>query len=144
MKQLIIKALHEAFVLLNKKIPTHKTKKHVFDLDDTSPADLPKFMSDNGIPAKDAYFAGIENGYDAYRGWAVCYDEKIALTEIDKKDFSRKSFPEIAHSLVWKVYRDNGYKVEASRSKNDYTIYNIYLSGDFSGIETYYNQFFKK
>jgi hypothetical protein len=65
MRNLISKALNDAFTTLENQVPQTKKKKETISIQDVKPSQLMSFMKSNDIP-NDAYFTGADNGYD---GW---------------------------------------------------------------------------
>ena len=60
MKDLLIKALDDAFALLERQVPQIKSETKSLSIQGVNPLELTKFMKDNDIP-DNAYFDGRDN-----------------------------------------------------------------------------------
>ena len=144
MEDLIIKALDDTIIKLDKITPTTKKKTKSISIIDVSPLDIPSFMKDNNIP-NNAYFNGIDNGYD---GWhtdiLLSWDIDVPTTGDDKLKFRRNRFTTIAFKSVYDSLTSNGYKRVGYNSGllrdfNDTTVYDMYLVKDFNRLVKYYS-----
>lgn len=143
MKELIIQALNDAFVMLEKRIPQTKVEIKYINIEDVKPCDISKFINDNNIP-NNAYFGGKPNGYDAFSEFCLCYEVNIPTTDKDKLKFNRKIFSDIAFKLVHDSLTNNGYKRRGYNSGllkqfDDTTLYDMYIDKDFDRIVLYYS-----
>ena len=78
MKELIIQALNDAFVSLEKVIPQTKNKPESISIIDVTPMDLITFMKNNNIP-ENASFGGRDNGYDAWDDIILEWDVNVSI-----------------------------------------------------------------
>lgn len=147
MKELIIQALNEAILIINKQIPQTKGKRIEINIEDVSPLKIVQFMKDNNIP-DDAWFGGKDNGNDGYNEICLCYTGKIPTTEKDKLTFCKKRFTDIAWCKVYELLLANGYmRVGYStfflKEFDDTTVYDMYITNDFDRLVKYYSLPFK-
>jgi|SRR5690606_9912183 len=148
MKDLIIKALDDALILLEKRIPQTKKEIEYVNIDDVTPLELIQFMKDNNIP-DDAYFGGKPNSYDSFDEVCLCYNVDIPTTEKDKLRFCRSAFTSIAWEFVYDLLIKNGYKRisynSASLKQFDGTsVYDMYINNDYDSLVKYYSLSFVK
>ena len=144
MKDLIIQALNEASVILEKRTPSTKVNTIQVSIRDVNPLELLQFMKDNNIP-DNAYFDGIENGYDAYDDICLSYDIDIPTTNEEKLKYNRYHFIGIAWKLIFDIHIKNGYNmVYNSALLKDSDIYNMYINKEFDRIVEYYSLKFIK
>lgn len=148
MKDLIIKALDDALILLEKRIPQTKKEIKYVNIDDVTPLELIQFMKDNNIP-DDAYFGGKPNSYDSFDEVCLCYNVDIPTTEKDKLRFCRSAFTSIAWKYVYDLLIKNGYKRisynSASLKQFDgTTVYDMYINNDYDSLVKYYSLSFVK
>lgn len=148
MKDLIIKALDDALILLEKRIPQTKKEIEYVNIDDVAPLELIQFMKDNNIP-DDAYFGGKPNSYDSFDEVCLCYNVDIPTTEKDKLRFCRSAFTSIAWEFVYDLLIKNGYKRisynSASLKQFDGTsVYEMYINNDYDSLVKYYSLSFVK
>lgn len=148
MKDLIIKALDDALILLEKRIPQTKKEIKYVNIDDVTPLELIQFMKDNNIP-DDAYFGGKPNSYDSFDEVCLCYNVDIPTTEKDKLRFCRSAFTSIAWEFVYYLLIKNGYKRisynSASLKQFDGTsVYEMYINNDYDSLVKYYSLSFVK
>ena len=148
MKDLIIKALDDALILLEKRIPQTKKEIEYVNIDDVAPLELIQFMKDNNIP-DDAYFGGKPNSYDSFDEVCLCYNVDIPTTEKDKLRFCRSAFTSIAWEFVYDLLIKNGYKRisynSASLKQFDGTsVYDMYINNDYDSLVKYYSLSFVK
>lgn len=143
MKDLIITALDNAHILLEKQVPQTKKKEEFVDIMDINPIDLITFMKDNNIP-NDCYFSGSDNN-----GFGVAWQIDIPTTEFDKVLFKNKRFIDIAFKFVYDLLTTNGYKRVGFNSGllkqfDDTTVYTMYKAKDFDRLVKYYSLPFVK
>lgn len=145
METLIKEALNNAYHILDKQVPQTKTNTIRFDVfdNDITPFNVGKFIEDNKIPDT-AYFGGVENSYDAYESFALCYDVRIPTSDMDKLKFKELEFARIASNTVYTLLTKNGYKRVGYDSKlvkefNNRKIYNMFTDQDFEGLVKYYS-----
>lgn len=148
MRNLIKKALDDAFILLEKRTPQTKKEIKYVNIEDVKPSEFTQFMKDNNIP-DDAYFGGEPNGYDSIDNVCLCYDVDIPTTEKDKFKFCRQSFTSIAWEFVYDLLIKNGYKrvgynTASLKQFNDTTVYDMYIDNDYDMLVKYYSLPFVK
>src|ERR1035441_7215969 len=148
MKELIIQALSDAFVSLEKVIPQTKKKVESISIIDVTPMDLITFMKDNNIP-ENASFGGRDNGYDAWDDILLEWDVDVPTTDRDKLNFKRKNFTNYANQALYTLLLKNGYKrVGYSTSDlmkfDNTTVYDMYINKEFDRLEKYYSLPFVK
>lgn len=148
MKNLIQKALNDAFNVLSARVP--QTKKEIKSLSilDVNPSDILVFMAENNIP-NTAYFNGADNGYDGWNDILICWVVDVPTTEKDKLNFSRQSFTHIAWKKVYETLTPNGYKgvfynTGLLKDFDDTTVYDMYVSQDWDRLVKYYSLPFVK
>lgn len=148
MTELLISALDEAFIILNKSIPQTKKITKSISILDVEPIELVSFMRDNNIP-DDAYFDGKDNGYDAWNDILLSWEVDVATTDKDKLDYCRRRFSDIAFNFIYKSLNSNGFKRTPVMSLflkdyKDTTIYDMYVNKEFDRLEKYYSNYFAK
>jgi hypothetical protein len=148
MKELIIQALSDAFVSLEKVIPQTKKKVESISIIDVKPMELATFMKDNYIP-ENASFGGRDNGYDAWDDIILEWDVDVPTTDRDKLNFKRKAFTNYANRAVYDLLLKNGHKRVGYSTSNlyqfdDTTVYDMYIKKEFDRLEKYYSLPFVK
>ena len=148
MKELIIQALNDAFVLLEKQVPQTKKKTESISITDVKPMDIISFMKDNNIP-NDACFDGRDNGYDAWDDILLSWEIDVPTTDKDKKEFKIKRFTGISWRFVYDLLTKNGYKrvgynTGLLKQFDDTTVYDMYINKDFDRLVKYYSLSFNK
>lgn len=148
MKNLIKKALDDAFILLEKRIPQTKKEIKYVNIEDVKPSELTQFIKDNNIP-DDAYFGNGLNKYEGCDEVCLCYDVDIPTTEKDKLRFCRSAFTSIAWQFVYDLLIKNGYKripYNSALLKQFYgtTVYEMYINNDYDSLVKYYSLSFVK
>lgn len=143
MKDLLIVALGDAYILLEKQVPKTKKQAVYVNIDHVRPIDLIQFMKDNGIP-EDADFAGKPNGYDSFDEICLCYDIEVPTTEKERMAFKIRKFESIAASKVYNVLRSHGYRRKGFNSGllkqfDDTTVYDMFVSENLDRIVEYYS-----
>lgn len=146
MKDLIIKALNEAYIILEKRIPQTKPDFIEVSIEDIKPLDLPNFMKANNIPP-DAYFSSSYEGERSLGSSvypSLCYDIIVPTTDKDKLKFCKDKFSTIAFKSVFDSLTNNGYKRTGFNSLilrdfKDICIYNMYINKDFDWLVNYYS-----
>ena len=99
----------------------------------------------------DAYFDGVDNGYDAWMGgyiqlsWVV----PVPTTDNDKLKYRRRRFTSIAWRAVFDLLTTSGYKRVGYNSGllkdfDDTTVYDMYMAKDFDRLVKYYSLPFVK
>ena len=155
MKELIIKALGEAFVKMENAVPQTKKQEQRVCITDVKPIDLSQFMKDNNIPENAEFGSGnVEedeygNGYDYFDDHLLTWDISIPTTEEEKLTFKRKRFDDYAWNGVYSLLIKNGYKrIGCSSGEfaayNDTTIYDMYINNEFDRLKKYYSLRFVK
>jgi hypothetical protein len=148
MKELIVQALDDAIIMLDKRTPQTKIEVKYIDIDGVKPLDIANYMKDNNIP-DNAYFGLKSNSYDGFHGDIyLCYDVNIPTTDKDKMKFKKDKFSDIAFKPVYDLLTKNGYKrvginTFLLKQFKDTTVYDMYISKDFDRLVTYYSMYFK-
>ena len=91
MKNLIIKALDEAFTILENQVPQTKKKTETISIQDIKPLELISFMKSNNIP-NDAYFTGTDNGYDGWDDIVLAWEVDVPTSEKEKLEYKNYRF----------------------------------------------------
>lgn len=148
MKDLIIKALDDALILLEKRIPQTKKEIKYVNIEDVKPSELTQFMKDNNIP-DDADFDGKPNGYDSFDEVCLSFSVDIPTTEKDKLKFCRSAFTSIAWKFVYDLLIKNGYKRVGYNSALlkpfEWTsVYEMYINNEYDSLVKYYSLSFVK
>lgn len=147
MTELLISALDEAFIILNKSIPQTKKVTKSISILDVKPIELVSFMRDNNIP-NEAYFDGKDNGYDAWNDILLSWEIDVPTSDKDKLDYCRRRFNDIAFKYIHKLLTSNGFKTiyPSSSVFNEFktTIYDMYVNKEFDRLEKYYSNYFAK
>ena len=143
MKTLIIQALNDALIKLDKITPQTKKIVKQVNIDNVKPLDIVTFMKENDIPDT-AYFGGKENSYDAFNEICLCYDINIPTTDKDKLIFKRHRFSTIAFKSVYDLLTSNGFKRVGFNSGllkefNDTTVYDLFINNEFDRLVKYYS-----
>lgn len=148
MTELLISALDEAFIILNKSIPQTKRITKSISILDVKPIELLSFMRDNNIP-DEAFFDGKDNGYDAWNDILLSWKIDVPTTDKDKLDYCRRNFSSIAFRYIHKLLTSNSFKriYPSSSVFNEFKttyIYDMYVNKEFDGLEKYYSNYFVK
>lgn len=148
MKNLLTKALDDAFITLENQVPQTKKKTETINIQDVKPSELMSFIKSNDIP-NDAYFSGTDNGYDGWDDIVLAWEVDIQTTEKDKLEFKRRRFTNIAFKKVYDLLTKNGYKrvgynTGLLKQFDDTTIYDIYMDKNFDRLVKYYSLSFVK
>jgi hypothetical protein len=146
MNDLIIQALNDAIIVLERRVPQTKKEGVYVNIDDVSPLDITKFMTENNIP-NDAHFAGKPNGYDSFDQICLYYEIDVPTTKLEKVEFKRRVFSSIAFKKVYDILILNEYKRKGCDSSlfadyKDTTVYDMYITKDFDRLVKYYSLFF--
>ena len=149
MKDLIKKALDDAFILLEKRIPQTKKEIKYINIEDVKPSELTQFMKDNNIPDDADFVCGKPNGYDSFDEVCLSFSVDIPTTEKEKLKFCRSAFTSIAWQFVYDLLIKNGYKRisynSASLKQFDGTsVYEMYINNDYDLLVKYYSLSFVK
>lgn len=148
MKELIIKALSEAIIVLDKQVPQTKKQTKSISIIDVNPLDIPSFMKSNNIP-ENAYFDGRDNGYDAWDDILLSWDIDVHTTDEEKLTYKRKRFSDIAFRYVNDSLTDNGYKRIGFNSRllkqfKNTSVYDMFINKDFDRLVEHYSLYFTK
>ena len=152
MKDLLILALNNAFIILEKRTPQTKVVTEYIYIDDIKPLDIAKFMKANNIP-DNAYFGGKPNSYDSFDEICLCYDVVIPTTEKEKLKFKKDQFSIIAFKFIFDLLTKNEYKHGYKRigfnsallkDFDNTTVYDMFINNDFDRLEKYYSLSFTK
>ena len=143
MKDLIIKALDEAFALLEKQVPQTKNVTKYKCISGDNVKDIVKFMAENNIPDS-AWFDTDENDKAC-----LCYEMNVQTTDKEKLAFKKRRFNNAVWSFVYKALTQNGYKRTGFNSYllkefDDTTVYDMYMAKDFDRLCKYYSLSFIK
>lgn len=148
MRDLLIQALDEAYIIYFNQIP--KTKKEIKSISiiDVSPLDLINFIKDNNIP-NNCYFDGKDNGYDGWDDILLSWEIDVPTTDIDRVSYLITRFNNGYFKYVYKILTNNGFKRISPWSYklkefNDTTIYHMYINKEFDRLEKYFSMYFEK
>ena len=160
MKNLISKALNDAFTTLENQVPQTKKKTESISIQGVKPSELMSFMKSNDIP-NDAYFTGADNGNDGWDDIVLAWEIDIPTSEKEKSEFKNRRFHDIAFKKVYDLLTTKGYKriSERDRDRISYrkvnypshlimfdnkTVYEMYVDKDIDKIVEYYSMYFQK
>jgi hypothetical protein len=143
MKELLIQALNDAYIVLKKGVPKTKKKYKSISIIDVKPLELASFMKSNSIP-DDAHFDGRDNGYDAWDAILLSWEVDVPTTADDKLLYSRKVFVNYAFKAVFDLLMNNGYKrvgynTGLLKQFDDTTVYDMYISKNWDRLVEYYS-----
>ena len=143
MKELIIQALHEAFIKFEKTIPQTKKEEKLVSIVDVSPLDIARFMQDNNIPT-DAYFTGRENGYDGWNDICLGWEIDVPTTDKEKLKYKKQKFDNYAFQsvrvlLTQNDYKRVGYNTSLLKEFDDTTVFDMYSNEEFDRLVKYYS-----
>jgi hypothetical protein len=161
MKKLILKALDEAFTILENQVPQTKKKTETISIQDIKPLELISFMKSNNIP-NDAYFTGTDNGYDGWDDIVLAWEVDVPTSEKEKLEYKNYRFQYIFFRKVYDLLIPNGYKripfqnqgrITYKRISNNISsiimfdnksIYEMYIDKDIDKLVEYYSMYFQK
>lgn len=163
MRNLILKALNDAFTILENQVPQTKKKTETISIQDVKPSELMSFMKSNGIP-NDAYFTGTDNGYDGWNDIVLAWEVDVPTSEKEKLEYKNYRFHDIAFRKVYDLLTTNGYKraYQQNRSRITYrqgskysgmssiilfdnkSVYEMYTDKNFDKLVEYYSTYFQK
>lgn len=160
MKNLILKALDEAFTILENQVPQTKKKTETISIQDIKPLELISFMKSNNIP-NDAYFTGTDNGYDGWDDIVLAWEVDVPTSEKEKLEYKNYRFHDIVFRKVYGLLIPNGYKripfqnqgrITYKRTSNissiimfdNKSIYEMYIDKDIDKLVEYYSMYFQK
>lgn len=151
MKDLLIKALDEAFVKLNNQTPPTKTKTIYVDIESINPSDINTFIKENNIP-EDCYFGGKPNGYDAFDTVCLCYEIQIPLTEKELLLHRQRKFDIILGYILYdSLVKNSDYKrvpfdsiLFKQLQLDKKCVYDMYIEKDFDMLLKYFSLKFTK
>jgi hypothetical protein len=161
MKNLILKALGEAFTILENQVPQTKKKTETISIQDIKPLELISFMKSNNIP-NDAYFTGTDNGYDGWDDIVLAWEVDVPTSEKEKLEYKNYRFQYIFFRKVYDLLIPNGYKripfqnqgrITYKRISNNISsiimfdnksIYEMYIDKDIDKLVEYYSMYFQK
>lgn len=160
MKNLILKALDEAFTTLENQVPQTKKKTETISIQDVKPSELMSFMKSNNIP-NDAYFTGTDNGYDGWDDIVLAWEVDVPTSEKEKLEFKNRRFHHIVFSKVYDLLTTNGYKRISGQDRDritykrisnisfiimfdNKTVYEMYIDKDIDKLVEYYSMYFQK
>lgn len=145
MIDLIMTALNDAMLSLDKQVPKTKLTLKSIDIDGVEPYDLPKFMYEHNVP-KDADFDGYDNGYDGWEWGRVRLSWKVSIPTNEKDDlkYRRKRFTDIAWNRMYMLmlvsgYKRVGYSTAHLKQFDDTTVYDMFIANDFERLVKYYS-----
>ena len=160
MKDYIIQALNDAFIVLEKQLPQTKKETKTISIMDVNPYELISFMESNNIP-KDACFSGRDNGYDGWDDIVLAWDIDVPTSEKEKSEYKNYRFHDIAFKKVYDLLTTNGYKRISELGSgritykkrnntlssiimfNNKSVYEMYMDKDFDVLVEYYSMYFK-
>jgi hypothetical protein len=160
MKNLILKALDEAFTTLENQVPQTKKKTETISIQDVKPSELMSFMKSNNIP-NDAYFTGTDNGYDGWDDIVLAWEVDVPTSEKEKLEFKNRRFHHIVFKKVYDLLIPNGYKRISGQDRDritykrisnisfiimfdNKTVYEMYIDKDIDKLVEYYSMYFQK
>jgi len=161
MKNLISKALNNAFTTLENQLPQTKKKTKTISIQDVKPSQLMSFMKSNDIP-NDAYFTGTDNGYDGWYDIVLAWEVDVPTSEKEKSEYKNYRFHDIAFKKVYDLLTTNGYKRISYRNQGRITykkrsntvssiimfdnksVYEMYIDKDLDKLVEYYSMYFQK
>ena len=163
MRNLISKALNDAFTTLENQIPQTKKKTETISIQDVKPSQLMSFMKSNDIP-NDAYFTGADNGYDGWNDIVLAWEVDVPTSEKEKLEYKNYRFHDIAFKKVYDLLTTNGYKRISDREQGRITykqrskysgilsiilfdnksVYEMYIDKDLDKLVEYYSMYFQK
>lgn len=161
MRNLISKALNDAFTTLENQVPQTKKKKETISIQDVKPSQLMSFMKSNDIP-NDAYFTGADNGYDGWDDIVLAWEVDVPTSEKEKLEYKNYRFHDIAFKKVYDLLTPNGYKringtdrgrVTYNKRSNtvsyitmfdNKSVYEMYMDKDLGKLVEYYSMYFQK
>lgn len=148
MKELLLKALSDAIVKLDKYTPLTKKELRSVSIVDVKPIELLQFIEDNNIP-KDCCFDGADNGYDAWDDILLSWEVDVVTDKEDRLKFRRKRFTTIAFRMVYDLLTTNGYKRVSYNTGllkpfDNTTVYDMYINKEFDRLIDYYSLPFTK
>jgi len=161
MRNLISKALNDAFTTLENQVPQTKKKTETISIQDVKPSELVSFMKSNDIP-NNAYFSGTDNGYDGWNDIVLAWEVDVPTSEKEKLEYKNYRFHDIAFKKVYDLLTTNGYKRISGRDINRITykkrsntvssiimfdnksVYEMYVDKDLDKLVEYYSMYFQK
>ena len=162
MRNLISKALNDAFTTLENQVPQTKKKMETISIQDVKPSELMSFMKSNDIP-KDAYFTGTDNGYDGWNDIVLAWEVDVPTSEKEKSEYKNYRFHDIAFKKVYDLLTTNGYKRTSGQDRGRITykkrsnsiissiimfdnksVYEMYVDNDLDKLVEYYSMYFQK
>lgn len=161
MKNLISKALNDAFIILENQVPQTKKKTETISIQDVKPSQLMSFMKSNDIP-NDAYFTGTDNGYDGWNDIVLAWEVDVPTSKEEKSEYKNYRFHDIAFKKVYDLLTTNGYKRISERNQSritykkisnnilsiimfdDKSVYEMYIDKDLDKLVEYYSMYFQK
>ena len=161
MRNLISKALNDAFTILENQLPQTKKKMETISIQDVNPSELISFMKSNDIP-KDAYFSGIDNGYDGWNDIVLAWEVDVPTSEKEKSEYKNYRFHDISFKKVYDLLTTNGYKrisgldnsrITYKKRSNEVSsiimfdnksVYEMYMDKDLDKLVEYYSMYFQK
>jgi len=163
MRNLISKALNDAFTTLENQVPQTKKKTETISIQDVKPSQLMSFMKSNDIP-NDAYFTGADNGYDGWNDIVLAWEVDVPTSEKEKLEYKNYRFHNIAFKKVYDLLTTNGYKRISDRNQGRITykqrskysgissivlfdnksVYEMYIDKDLDKLVEYYSMYFQK
>ena len=148
MEDLILSALSVALEKLERQVPLTKNEEHFISLSGVDPLKLNEFMREENVP-EDAWFDGLDNGYDAFSDIGLMWWTKIPTTQLDKLKFKMERFDGIAWNCVRDILLANGYSIcqfdtALLREFKGTNLYTMYTNGEFDRIFKFYSFRFKK
>ncbi len=143
MKDLIVKALNDSIIILDKRTPQTKKETVYISIEDVNPLELAKFIIDNNIP-NDCYFNGKPNSYDSFDIVCLSYEINVPTTEKEILKYKRDKFNTIAFKEVFNSLTNNGYKRVGFNSGllrkfDNVILFDAYTNKDFDTLVSYYS-----
>ena len=146
MKKELLKLLDNAKKDFSREIPYSGKSSRCIDISDIDPKDLHSFMKEKEIPM-DAYFSGIDNGYDGFSAPALCWEVEINLSDESRMKLLRDKFNRNITSYVVKRMRLMGYKdvkpVIIGKHLTRKSLYSLYTN-DPNNLVEYFSSYFEE
>jgi len=163
MKELIIKALNDAYAKCLKASNSESKKHRQFskvDITTIQLSDLPNFVKDNNIPDNAFFemstfvnFDGENEGDGVVLRWEI--DGK-PWTEKEREAWRAKRFESYVWEYVRDMFKENGYKIGGcdtripiineftNNARKPYKVYDAYMNKDLEKLADFYMARFHK
>jgi len=148
MKELILEALHEAYECMEKQVPQTKTETKFQPIEGIRVTELAGIIREHNIPEHAEFVAVWDDnigGEEAGLRWYI----DVPTTDLDKLNFRKVRFSNIAFKYVYDKLIANGYKrigVWSHELKKYFRedFYNKYYAKEYDYLVEYYSLYFTK